>query len=162
MSKRIVLPTLIISAMIVLLTVVPAMAEAITYTETFHDESMVFPDVTICDGIPAMVTLTYNGVMHVTEFTGDHPNAGTAHARFKINFTAVVYDAVTGEWLETGRGVKTVFHDNINLQNATSNFNFVSVGEGPVGKHQYHLNGHINWNANGNPVEFTKVNIHCR
>jgi hypothetical protein len=162
LKAKSILPTLLISAAILLLVVVPAMAQAITYTETFHDESLVFPDVTICDEIPAIVTLTYNGVMHVTEFTEDSPNVGTAHARFKMNFEVVVNDAETGELLETARGVKTIFHDNINRQNATSTFNFVSVGRGPVGEHQYHLNGHVNWNANGNPVEFTKVNVHCR
>ena len=161
MSKKIVLSALIISVMIVLVVVVPVMAKAITYTKTFHDETIVFPDESICDEIPAIVTLNYNGVMHVTEFTEDSPNAGTAHARFKMNFTVVVNDASTGELLETAHGVKTIFHDNINRQNATSNFNFVSVGSGPVGRHQYLINGHINWNANGNPVEFTKVNMHC-
>lgn len=157
MSKRIVLLALIISAVIVLVVVVPVMAGAITYTETFHDETIVFSDVTLCDETPVTVTLTFNGVMHVTEFTEDHPNAGTAHARFKMNFEVLVNDSYTGELLETANGVKTIFHDNINRQNSTSHFNFVSVGS----RERFHLDGHINWNANGNPVEFTHVNSNC-
>jgi hypothetical protein len=143
--------------MIVLAVVVPVMARAITYTETFHDEIIVFPDVTLCDEIPAIVTLTYNGVMHVTEFTEDSPNAGTAHARFKMNFEVVVNDLDTGELLETAHGVKTIFHDNINRQNATSHFNFFSIGS----RDRFHLDGHVNWNANGNPVAFTHVTVRC-
>jgi hypothetical protein len=161
MSNKTVLLALAVSTVIVLFAVVPVTAEAITYTETLHDETMIFPDVSMCDEIPAIVTLNFNGVMHVTEYTADHPNAGSAHARFKMNFNVVVNDADTGELLETAHGVKTIFHDNFNRQNATSNFNFISVGSGPVGRHQYQFNGHVNLDANGDPVEVTHLNVHC-
>ena len=52
-----------------------ALAEgAVTFTETFHNESESFPDVNSCTGDPGTVTITYNGVVHVTLL----PN-GTSH-----------------------------------------------------------------------------------
>jgi len=146
---------------IALLVVVTISAAAITETITFHNQSLTFPDVDFCGSGDVMVTITYNGVMHITEFTADDPNAGSFHGRLKMNGTVFVVDG-GGNVVNTDRFVKTIFHTNVNHQNLIDRFNFIVNGvRADGGRHRYHLNGHVNLSASGNQMTFTKLSISC-
>ena len=161
MLNRKLLAIVITALVTALLVVAPVSAKAITQTTTFHNESMVFPDVDICGAGDVMVTITYNGVWHTTEFTDDDPNAGTFHGRFKMNGTVITEDS-DGNLVSVDRFVKTIFHTNVNRQNVTDQYNFIINGlRGDGGRHRYHLVGHFNLSASGNPMEFTKLSISC-
>ena len=161
MSNRKLSTIVIFALAAVLLVAVPASAKAITQTITFHNESLVFPDQDICGAGDVTVTLTYNGVLHTTEFTDDHPNAGTSHSRFKMNGTVTTVD-MDGNVLSNDRFVKTIFHSNVNRQNLNNRFNFIINGLRADGsRHRFHLIGHFNLSASGNLVEFSKLSISC-
>lgn len=161
MSKQKKLTILTITIIAALLIVLPASAKVITHTETYHNESVVFPDVDICGAGDVMVTVTYNGVLHTTEFTDDDPNAGTFHGRLKMNGTVTTVD-LSGNLVSKDRFVKTIFHTNVNNQNITDRFNFIINGlRADGGRHRYHLSGHFNMSASGNPLSFTKLRISC-
>src|SRR5258708_8097322 len=51
-------------------------AGAVTFTQNFHNAVQSFPAPNPCTGAPGTVTLTYNGVFHVTALTSGH-GAGT-------------------------------------------------------------------------------------
>ena len=69
-AKRLALAGLIACA-----TLVPASgagaagAGAVSFTQTFKNVTEVSIDVNPCTGAPGMLTITYNGVFHVTELT---------------------------------------------------------------------------------------------
>lgn len=44
-------------------------AAAANYTQTYHDATDGFPAANPCTGAPAYISMTYNGVFHVTELT---------------------------------------------------------------------------------------------
>ena len=71
MSKRNIFTIVIIVLMATLLVVVPASAEAITETIIYRNETMTFPDIDICGAGDVMVTITFNGVWHTTEYSDD-------------------------------------------------------------------------------------------
>ena len=156
------LSTIVIIALVAaLLVVVPAAAQSITQTITFHNVSMEIDDTDFCGAGPVTVTLTYNGVLHTTEFTDDHPNAGTFHVRLKLNGTATAVDG-DGNVVSNDRFVKTIFHTNINRQNINDRFHWILNGSrADGGRHRYHIISHFNLSASGNPVEFTKLSISC-
>lgn len=161
MSKRNKFTIVIIVLVATLLLVVPASAEAITETIIFRNEKTTYPDVDICGAGEVMVTVTYSGVLHTTEFTENDPNAGTVHARLKVNGTVTTVD-LSGNLVSKDRFVKTIFHTNVNNHNITDRFNFIINGLRADGdRHRYHLSGHFNMSASGNPVEFTKLRISC-
>lgn len=161
MLKRKLLTIVVISLVAALLVVVPAAAQAITQTITFHNETLVNPDVDFCGAGEVTLYLTYNGVLHTTEFTDNHPNAGTFHGKLSLNGTVIAVDG-GGNVVSKDRFVKTIFHTNVNRQNFTDQYKFVINGKrADGGRHRYHLIGHFNMSASGNPVEFTKLRISC-
>jgi hypothetical protein len=160
MSNQNLSLTVIIALVAALLVVVPVAAQAISFTLTFHDE-VIEDDVDLCTGDPVTLKITYDGVLHTTEFTEDGPNAGTFHGRLKMNGTVTAVDG-DGNTVSVDRFVKTIFHTNVNNQNVTDRFNFIINGSrADGGRHRYHLIYHFNLSASGNPVEFTKLSISC-
>jgi hypothetical protein len=161
MSNRNILTIIILAMLAALLIVIPAAAQAITETTTFTDEISVFPDVDFCGAGDVMVTVIYSGVLHTTEFTEDDPNAGTFHGLLKIHGTVTTVDQ-DGNIVSNDHTVKTIFHTNVNRQNLNDRFNFIVNGTRADGsRHRYHLDGHINLSASGNPVTFTHLSISC-
>lgn len=161
MSTRKKFTTIVLTMLATLLIVIPAAAQAITQTITFQDETSVFPDVDFCGAGDVMVTVTYGGVLHTTEFTDDDPNAGTFHGMLKIHGTVVAVDQ-DGNIVSEDHTVKTIFHTNVNRQNFNDRFSFIVNGRrADGGRHRYHLVGHTNLSASGDPVTFTKVSISC-
>ena len=161
MSTRKTLTIIALTLLAALLVVIPAAAGAITETVIFQDETSVFPDVDFCGAGDVMVTVIYSGVLHTTEFTGDDPNAGTFHGMLKIHGNVITVDQ-DGNIVSNDHTVKTIFHTNVNRQNFNDRFNFIVNGtRADGGRHRYHLDGHINLSASGNPVEFTKLSISC-
>jgi hypothetical protein len=161
MLNRKLLIIVIIALVTTLLVVVPAAAKAITQTITIHNETVVFPDVDICGAGDVMVSTTYNGVMHTTEFTNDDPNAGSFHGKLSLSGTVTTVD-LSGNIVSKDRFVKTIFHTNVNRQNLTDQSKFVINGtRADGGRHRYHFIAHVNFSASGNPVEFEKLSISC-
>ena len=161
MSKRNIYPVVIIVLVATLMVVVPASAEAITETIIFRNVKVTYPDVDICGAGDVMVTVTYSGVLHTTEFTENDPNAGAVHARLNVNGTVTTVD-LSGNLVSKDRFVKTIFHTNLNNQNLTERSNFIINGtRADGGRHRYHLTYHLNLSANGDPVEFTNLRVNC-
>ena len=68
----------------VLLMALPAQASgagAMSFTQTFHNATMTIPSANPCSGAPGSLTITFNGVAHVTFLTSG-VGAGTGWATF--------------------------------------------------------------------------------
>jgi hypothetical protein len=153
----IVILALIITALVVL----PAAAQVITQTSTFKNVSEVITDDDFCGAGEVTITLAYDGLLHTTMFTGDHPNAGSFHGKLMVNGTATAVDG-DGNVMSNDRFVKTIFHTNVNRQNFNDRFNWILNGSrADGGRHRLHLIGHFNLSASGNPVVFEKLRISC-
>jgi hypothetical protein len=161
MLNRKLLIIVIIVLVTTLLVVVPAAAQVITQTSTFHNETLVITDEDFCGAGTVTITLAYKGVLHTTEFTGDNPNAGTFHGRLMLNGTATAVDG-DGNVVSNDRFVKTIFQTNLNRKNLNDRLNWIINGSRTDGgRHRFHLMGHFNLSASGNPVEFEKLRISC-
>jgi hypothetical protein len=82
-----------------LLMALPAQANgagAQTFTQTFHNATQTMDIVNPCTGVAGTVSITYNGVAHVTLLTSG-VGAGTGWATFTAtgDFTLVQVDGVT-------------------------------------------------------------------
>ena len=101
-----------------LATPVLAGGPAETSTETFKDVTETFPEVNPCTGDPGAVTVTYNGVFHVTELaSGEQHLTGTLTGTFVF-----VPDDPT---LPTASGRFTQwFGENHNQNEANATFTF--------------------------------------
>ncbi len=71
MSRRGVLVACV-AGLLVAMVAPAASAQANTFTQTVHGFTETFTDVNPCTGDPGEVTVTYNGVFHITE----DPNGG--------------------------------------------------------------------------------------
>lgn len=130
--KRLIASLAAIGAVIVL--AMPAQASgagAVSFTQTFHNVTQKFfpPDPMAsnpCTGVPGVLTVTFNGVAHVTTLTSG-VGAGTGWGTFTNTgtFTFVGQDGVTFT------GHFTVWDgENFNLRNqaATSIFEIHGTG----------------------------------
>jgi len=143
----------VISALLLTLALAsPAVAQATSYTQTFHDVTEVMVDVIPCTGAPATITITYNGVAHINSLPG-----GEFWATFTATgtFTAVPFDPTQPTL--TGR---FTFWDNFNLnernQNSTLTFT-VRASDGSI----FHETAHFTMNANGEiTTSFDKPSCH--
>lgn len=131
-------------------------AGAVSSTQTFHNQTDVSSDVNPCTGDPGTLTITYNGVMHVTELTGGI-GAGTfwATGTQTGTFTFVPDDASKPSYT----GHFTVwFGDNNNLRNGSETETFTVHGIGSDGSVlQFHETAHMSVNANGVTFSFDKA-----
>jgi len=71
MGRRVALLACL-AGLVVALSAPAAAAQAIAFTETVQGFTETFSDVNPCTGDPGQLTVTYNGVFHVTE----DPNGG--------------------------------------------------------------------------------------
>jgi hypothetical protein len=71
MGRRLALVACL-AGLVVAMMAPAAFAKANTFTETVHGFTETFPDVNPCTGDPGQLTVTYNGVFHIT----DDPNGG--------------------------------------------------------------------------------------
>ncbi|TMC84280.1 MAG: hypothetical protein E6J06_07225 [Chloroflexi bacterium] len=165
MLKRILVVVAALAAVVVLATPAAAAgAGAVSVTQTFHNVTQTFtpPDPMAsnpCTGAPGILTLTYNGVSHMTFLTSG-VGAGTGWGTFTATgaFTFVQSDpAVTF----TGR-FTTWDGFSMNLNNFTSTGTLNGRGTGSDGSsltfHSvFHITG-LNTNPPTIVVTFGKLN----
>ena len=130
----------------------PAAGQATSTTQTFHDATQTFLGVIPCTGAQATITVTYNGVMHITTLPG---------GEFWVTFTQT--GTVTAVPLDptqpTLTGRFTVWgNQNLNEQNSNSTFTFTTrLSDGSV----FHDTAHYTMNANGEiTTVFDKPSCH--
>jgi hypothetical protein len=149
-QKFAVLPRVSIILMIVGLLLFPASSAfadgngATTFTQTFHNATQSFVDVTPCRGYPATVNLTYNGVFHTTvNKAGDFWVTGT--------MTGDVFAVPLDPSLPTFSGhFTTWFGGAENNQNAVLHSTFSVHATGSDGSTiSFHDTAHESTNANG-------------
>jgi hypothetical protein len=112
-----------------------ASGKADTFTETVHGVTETFPDANPCTGDVGDVTVTYNGVFHITEdpnggqhltgtqtgtfvFEPDDPAAETVTGKFTVWFGGNITANSEGFWVTTvikgtgSEGSRFVFNAN--------------------------------------------------
>jgi len=157
---RILAPLVVVA--LLLLAAPSAFAEgagAISYTQTFKNVTEVFYDVNPCSGAPATITITYNGVFHVTQLTSGQ-GAGTfwATGTQTGNFTLVPDDPAQPTY--TGH-FAAWFGDNDNLHNGTETSTFNVHGTGSDGSTlSFRATEHMSVSASGITLAFDKLACH--
>ncbi len=140
---------------LLLVTTTSVFAQTVTFTQHFHNATASMPVPNPCSGVPGTVTLTYNGVFHVTMDT----STGTGHftATQTGDFVFVPDDSTQ----PTYTGHFTIWDGaNVNFTNftATDTFNLRGIGsDGSV--LAFHMDDHITINATGVVVSFD--HMHC-
>jgi hypothetical protein len=133
-------------AVIALLVVAtrPAVADgqgATTFTQTFHNATDSFAAPNPCTGAPGMVTITYNGVLHVTV------NKAGAFALTPDDLTQPTYSGHFTTW----------FGDSDNRRNGVEHSTFTAHGTGSDGSTlRFHDTMHLSVSASGAVVSFDK------
>jgi hypothetical protein len=157
-AKRLILAALVLCAGLVPASgavAAGAGAGAVSFTQTFKNVTEVSTDVNPCTGAPGTLTLTYNGVFHVTQLTSGI-GAGTfwATGTQTGTFTFVPFDASQPTY--TGR-FTAWFGDNDNLRNdaETSTLRVRGIGsDGSVLR--FHVVEHMSVSASGVTLTFEK------
>lgn len=128
--------------------------ETFTSHEFFEDETI--PDVLVCDGETADITLSDSaGVFHVTSFAdGRFHVTGTFRHNFSWVQNGVTYTGHVTGW----------FGENANSKNFTETFTLAGQGKGSDGsKVSVKALAHMTVNANGDVVaQFRDFSISCR
>jgi hypothetical protein len=117
-----------------LLLAVPASANgagAVSFTQNFHNVTASFPTPNPCTGVSGMVSVTYNGVFHITTLTSGI-GAGTFWATGTQTGTFVFTPDDPTQPTYSGR-FTTWFGDNNNLQNGSETSTFSLRGTGSDG-----------------------------
>jgi len=130
-------------------------AGAVSFTQTFKNVTETFHDVNPCSGAPATITITYNGVFHITQLTSGQ-GAGTfwATGTQTGNFVLVPDDSTQPTY--TGHFTDW-FGDNNNLQNGTETSTFTVHGIGSDGSTlRFHDTAHMSVSASGVSIAFDK------
>jgi hypothetical protein len=103
------------------------LAQAETETVTFKNVTESFPDVNPCTGDPAVVTITYNGVLHISEdATGGFHITGTLTGTFFLDVDDPALPDYSGRFTQWFGG-----NHNSNVANET--FTFSARGTGTDG-----------------------------
>ncbi len=141
---------------LLLVTTTSVFAKAVTFTQTFHHATQTFPNSNPCTGAPGTVTLTFNGVFHVTMDN----TTGTGH----------MTETMTGDFVfvpddptqPTFTGHFTSWDgENQNIQNFTATATFNLHGTGSDGSRlQGHFLAHISVSATGITILFDKMTCH--
>lgn len=130
-------------------------AGAVSFTQTFHNAVQSFPFPNPCTGASGTVTLTFNGVFHVTELTSGQ-GAGTDWATGTMtgNFVFTPDDPTQPSF--TGH-FTTWFGESDNLRNGVQTSIFVIHGTGSDGSTlDFHEVTHLSVSATGITVFFDK------
>ena len=125
---------------------------AVTFTQPFHNVTESFAETNPCTGDPGTVTITYNGVVHITTL----PN-GTSH--FTITQTGDEVFVPDDPDLPTITGHFTSWDGfNSNNQNAAGTFTFTVHGTGSDGSTlKFHVTEHFSVSASGVVNTFSKL-----
>jgi len=138
---------------LLLVTTTSVFAKTVSFTQTFHDFTESFHDVNPCSGAPATITLTYNGVFHVTMDT----STGTGH--FTVTQTGQFVIAPDDPTQPTYTGHFTFWDgDNQNIQNFAATETFNLRGTGSDGSEiKLHEVSHLSFSATGVTISFDKI-----
>ena len=146
----------VISALLLTLALAsPAVAQATSYTQTFHDVTEVMVDVIPCTGAPATITITYNGVAHINSLPG---------GEFWATFTETGKVSLTDANGVSYSGHFTVWGGfNLNERNTNSTFTLTVRLAGSDGSTIVaHEVQHFALNANGTvTVNFDRMRLTC-
>jgi hypothetical protein len=142
-----------VAAAVAALSAAPASAApATTFTQTVKGVTESFPEVNECSGATGTVTITYNGVFHVTELA-----SGGLHVTGTQTGTFTFVPDDPSEPTYTGR-FTTWFGENVNARNATGTFTFRVRGVGSDGSVlRFHQVAHFSVSATGVTVEFDRT-----
>jgi hypothetical protein len=153
------------AAAAILLVLTAGAAEATPVTLTFHEKNATerFVDLLPCvdGGVQAHITITYNGVFHVTAAGIEDDNfIPPYHVTSTITGTFVADPIPAG--LATYRGHFTQwFGENSNRRNVTATFTFTVVGRASDGSVvKFHETAHFSATPAGATVEFDKMRCH--
>src|SRR5579859_5606105 len=126
---------------------------ATTFTQTFHNAVTTMPSGNPCSGVPGDVTLTYNGVFHITSNkAGDFWVTGNQTGDFSFVPSVGGAPSYSGNF-------HLWFGDSSNNQNDVNHFTFQLQGVGSDGSVlTFHETEHVSTDANGNiVVSFDKM-----
>jgi hypothetical protein len=129
-NARITLRGAVTSLALAALLVLPAaqaVAQAQTVTIKFKNTTETFPDVNPCTGDPGTLTLTYNGVLHMTQdATGGTHTTGTLTGTFSFDATDPALPDYSGRFTQW-------FGDNNNSNIDVATFTISVRGTGTDG-----------------------------
>ena len=148
--------TLLAVVGVLLFPVSSVFAAATSFTVTFHDVTESFPDTNPCSGAAGIVTLTYNGVVHVTLLRN-----GTSHFTITQTGDLVFVPANSAEPTFTGH---FTFWDgeNENRSSDTDTEIFVVHAVGSDGSTvTIHEVEHVSVSASGVTISFDKPKLTC-
>ena len=125
-----------------------AVGPAQTFTQTFKNVTETFPEVNPCTGDQGTVTITYNGVIHITELaSGEFHITGTLTGTFEFVPNDPELPTFTGRFTNW-------FGENHNLNEAAATFTFSVRGTGSDGSRiNFHAVSHIT----ADTIDFTTV-----
>jgi hypothetical protein len=130
-------------------------AGAVTSTQTFHNAVQSFPAANPCTGATGTVTLTFNGILHVTELTsgqgaGTDWATGTMTGDFLLTPDDPTQPSFTGHFT-------TWFGESDNLHNGVEHSTFSLHGVGSDGSTlHFHEVAHLSVSATGSTIFFDK------
>lgn len=128
---------------------------ALTYTATFHGETVTFVGTgTFCEFTPpVLITNTLNGVIHLTVLAN-----GTLHFTNNVAGTTTTIELGPDGVTFTGHAQRHV-SENENLQNVTLQINTNVVAKATEGpKQNAHAVEHLNTSADGDANVFFQLN----
>ena len=137
---------------------VPAAADGagtISFNQTFHDATASFPSPNPCTGVSGTVSLTYNGVFHVTTLTsgigaGTFWATGTQTGAFAFTPDDPAQPSYAGHFT-------TWFGEADNKQNGVDHSTFTVHLTGSDGSTiKFHDTAHLSTSASGLTVSFDK------
>ncbi len=131
-------------------------AGAVSYTQVLHNEVDTFQDVVPCTDVPATITTTSNGALHVTTLNS---GVGAGTFWFTITQTGTVTVVPDDPSLPTYTGHFAFWDgDNGNLQNATETMTLEVRLYGSDGSViNAHLLEHLTITATGATLDFSKA-----
>jgi hypothetical protein len=146
---------LIAAAGLLLLTAAPTSAAASTTTQTVKGVTETFAEVNPCTGAPGLVTVTYNGVFHMSvDATGGTHVTGTLTGRFEFEPTDASQPSYTGRFTNWFGG-----NTGANGEGFWSTFSLTGYGsDGSV----IHFNGVTQFHVSNGEVHVNFTLGNCR
>ena len=146
MRKIVALTASLTATLLVALPASASGAGAMSFTQTFHNATQSFGVVNPCTFVPSTVTITYDGVFHITVLTSG-TGAGTGWVTFTGTGDFVLAPLVPGTPTYTGN-FTTWDGANFNLTNFSATAILVLHGTGSDGSTlDFHDVSHITVNG---------------
>lgn len=149
MVRRVLVLVVTLSTLLLMVVANVGAAPAETETITVKDATESFPDVNPCTGAPGIVTVTYNGVFHITTLpNGTYHVTGTQAGTFTFEPDDPSQPSVTGRFTFW-------FGENSNQASFNGTFTFRVNGQGSDGS-TVRFNGvaHVSVSATGATTAF--------